>query len=182
MRIAMIYAQNEQGAIGYKGNLPLPWHFPEDLAHFKTLTRGHHLVMGMDTFESLPGTLPSRTHHVLTRKKHLHWLSRDGQVFIEPSLPEALDSARDMGAETLFIIGGTSVLNEGLAHAEVIYRTLVKSPLEDCALAMGPCLEPDFELVDTLAVKDLVFETWHRRTSDVVNSGTYLEFICGKHR
>lgn len=50
--ISIIVAMSPQRAIGFRNRLP--WHLPEDLAHFKALTTGHTIIMGRKTFESLP--------------------------------------------------------------------------------------------------------------------------------
>src|SRR5690606_19873956 len=88
-------AQNEQGAIGHQGEHPLPWHFPEDLHHFKTLTQGHPLVMGRATFNSLPGLLPNRHHVVLTHDPTLlaEAVAPDSQVEYCCNLTAALTVA-----------------------------------------------------------------------------------------
>jgi len=59
----------------------LPWHLPEDLARFKRLTRGHPLLMGRRTFQSIVhqfgGPLPERRHLVLTREGPPNWCTMD---------------------------------------------------------------------------------------------------------
>ena len=70
MIISAIAAMDQNQCIGYKQKLP--WHLPDDLAFFKSITLNHTIVMGRKTFEGLPGILPQRTHVVLSRtKKHL---------------------------------------------------------------------------------------------------------------
>ena len=51
-RINLIYARAANGVIGH--NNAMPWHVPEDLAHFKRLTQGHPVIMGRKTWDSLP--------------------------------------------------------------------------------------------------------------------------------
>ena len=68
MTIALIWAQTPTGVIGRDGTLP--WHVPEDMAHFRDLTRGHPVIMGRGTWDSLPPRfrpLPDRDNIVLTR-------------------------------------------------------------------------------------------------------------------
>ena len=67
--VALIWAQDERGVIGRDG--ALPWHLPEDLAHFRALTRGATVLMGRATWESLPERfrpLPGRRNVVLSRQ------------------------------------------------------------------------------------------------------------------
>ena len=68
MSLVSIWAQAHSRAIGKDGTMP--WHLPEDLAHFRRLTTGHPVIMGRATWESL-GTkyqpLPGRRNIILTR-------------------------------------------------------------------------------------------------------------------
>ena len=116
----MIVAANEQRVIG-KDN-QLPWHIPEDLKRFKALTWGFPILMGRKTFESIGRPLPGRRNLVLSRDVSF---SHDGvQVF--PSMETALDHARqELKASTVFIIGGASLYQEGMAFAHDILMTLV---------------------------------------------------------
>ena len=69
MEIALIYARAANGVIGKDGTMP--WHLPEDLAHFKQLTQGSPVIMGRKTWDSLPPRfrpLPGRTNIVITRQ------------------------------------------------------------------------------------------------------------------
>ncbi len=52
MRINLIYARARNGVIG--ANNTLPWHLPQDLAHFKRQTAGAPVMMGRKTWDSLP--------------------------------------------------------------------------------------------------------------------------------
>ena len=68
MKLGLIYARARNGVIGKGGTLP--WHLPEDLAHFKRLTMGCPVIMGRKTWDSLPPKfrpLPGRENVVLTR-------------------------------------------------------------------------------------------------------------------
>ena len=69
MPLHMIYARARNGVIGKQGQLP--WHLPEDLAHFKRTTLGQPVVMGRVTWESLPEKfrpLPGRINVVVSRQ------------------------------------------------------------------------------------------------------------------
>ena len=91
--------------IGADGGIP--WHLPEDFAHFKATTLGHTLVMGRATYESIGRPLPGRTTIVVTRDPE--W-SADG-VLVAHSLEEALALAGD--AE-VFVAGGAAVYEAAL--------------------------------------------------------------------
>ncbi|WGD37698.1 dihydrofolate reductase [Lysinibacter sp. HNR] len=69
IRIGMIWAQAINGVIGKDGLMP--WHIPEDLAHFKRLTLGKPVIMGRRTWDSLPERfrpLEGRRNIVVTRQ------------------------------------------------------------------------------------------------------------------
>ena len=54
--------------IGADGGIP--WHLPDELRRFKSLTLGHHIVMGRRTWESIGRLLPGRTTVIVTRQRN----------------------------------------------------------------------------------------------------------------
>ena len=111
MTVGLVWAQAANGVIGDRGTLP--WHLPEDLARFKALTMGATVVMGRATWESLPASvrpLPGRRNVVLTRQPA--WEAPGATV--ARSLAEALDTAPG----DVWVIGGASVYQAALAHAD----------------------------------------------------------------
>ena len=64
-RVYLVAAVASNGIIGANGQLP--WHLPEELKHFKSVTLGHPVIMGRRTWESLKGPLPGRENIVVTR-------------------------------------------------------------------------------------------------------------------
>ena len=63
-RLSAIWAQTPDGVMGRDGGMP--WHLPEDLAHFKALTMGGTMIMGRRTWDSIGRALPGRTTIVVT--------------------------------------------------------------------------------------------------------------------
>jgi dihydrofolate reductase len=113
MRINMIFARAANGVIG--NNNTMPWHLPEDMAHFKRLTQGWPVIMGRKTWDSLPSKfrpLPGRRNVVITRQQG--W-KEDGA---EPasSLADALSLCGQ--SEEVWVIGGAQIYAqaEPLAH------------------------------------------------------------------
>lgn len=103
-RINLIYARAANGVIGKDG--AMPWHLPEDLAHFKRLTQGCPVLMGRKTWDSLPPKfrpLPGRTNIVITRQSD--WQAEGAQR--AASLKEALQLAG--AAPEVWIIGGAQI-------------------------------------------------------------------------
>ena len=104
MKVNMIFARATNGVIG-KDNT-LPWHLPEDMAHFKRLTQGHPVIMGRKTWDSLPPKfrpLPGRTNIVVTRQSG--W-SETGAV-VAASLPDAIKLCDQAGE--VWVIGGAQL-------------------------------------------------------------------------
>jgi dihydrofolate reductase len=116
--IALVAAVARGGVIGRDGGVP--WHLPEDLARFKSLTTGHAVVMGRKTWDSLPERfrpLPGRRNIVVTRDPG--WRA-DGA---EPagSLDDAL--ARTGEDERVFVIGGAQIYRQALPLADELLLT-----------------------------------------------------------
>lgn len=142
--IGMIWAQTEDGVIGRDGGMP--WHLPEDLAHFKSTTAGHPVIMGRRTWESFPAEyrpLPERTNIVVT--------SRDPQeqalagAVVVGSLDAALQEAgRSPGAEEIWIIGGGHLYKDALPRANAAMVTVIESDADGDTFA--PVLGPDWKL------------------------------------
>lgn len=95
----------------------LIWHLPNDLKFFKEITNNHTIIMGRNTFESLPKMLPNRKHIVLT--------SRDGlpkEVETYKEIKEILEKYKDINEE-IFIIGGASIYLQFLEYSDKLYLT-----------------------------------------------------------
>ena len=65
MKISLIVAVSRNGVIGVDNQLP--WHLPEDLKYFKSVTMGKPIIMGRKTYDSIGRPLPGRTNIVITR-------------------------------------------------------------------------------------------------------------------
>ncbi|MBN8748801.1 Dihydrofolate reductase [Xylophilus ampelinus] len=117
MRVNLIYARAANGVIGVNGDLP--WHLPEDMAHFKRMTAASPVVMGRKTWDSLPPRfrpLPGRRNIVVTRQPD--WNEIGAQR--ASSLREAL-SICEQEAE-VWVIGGAQIYAaaEPLAQRAVV--------------------------------------------------------------
>ena len=118
--ICIIAAVARNLVIG-KGN-SLLWHLPEDMKHFRELTRGKPVIMGRKTWESLPEKfrpLPDRQNVVLTRDAT--YVAKG--ALLATSLDEALKATGD--APEVFIIGGADIYRQALPLAETLYLTEV---------------------------------------------------------
>lgn len=135
MNVSLLAALDRNYAIG-RGNA-LPWHLPDDLKHFKTLTLGKPLLMGRKTAESLGRALPGRRNLVLTRAGVAPIAGMEAVA----SLDAALAIARSDGAEELMVIGGGEVFALALPRATRMYLTHVDT-LVEVADAFFPAFDP----------------------------------------
>lgn len=115
--ISLIVAMAENRVIGRDNGLP--WHLSADLKRFKTLTMGKPMLMGRNTWESLPGLLPGRQHIVITSKRDY---TAEGCTIVH-AIDDALQATGD--APEVMVIGGAVVYEQLLPLAQQIYLTLV---------------------------------------------------------
>ena len=135
MALNLIYACADNGVIGRDNTLP--WHLPEDLAHFRQLTMGCPVLMGRKTWDSLPPRfrpLPGRLNLVLTRQADWH---AEGATRVT-TIDEAL--ALCPASQDLWVIGGAEVYTLALPPAHRLEITEVHLQVEGDAWA--PRLEP----------------------------------------
>ena len=129
-RLHLIYARAANGVIGCNG--ALPWHLPEDLAHFKRTTLGCPVLMGRKTWDSLPlrfRPLPGRVNIVVTRDAD--WAAVGAQV------AHSLEAARDLcppGSDA-WVIGGAQIYAQALPLASSVVVTEIAQDFEGDAFA-----------------------------------------------
>ena len=139
MALHLIYARAANGVIGL--NNTMPWHLPEDLAHFKQLTSGHPVIMGRKTWDSLPARfrpLPGRTNVVVTRNSA--WQAQG--VLVADSLDQAIALAQPHG-NPIWIMGGAQIYAQALPMADVVEMTIIHQDFEGDAFA--PELGPEWQ-------------------------------------
>ncbi|MDR2853281.1 MAG: dihydrofolate reductase [Burkholderiaceae bacterium] len=135
MRLNLIYARAANGVIGKEG--ALPWHLPEDLAHFKRMTAGCPVIMGRKTWDSLPPRfrpLPGRVNIVITRQDD--WVQSG--AWRAASLRDALALAAQHcagGADEPWVIGGAQIYREALPLARRAVVTEIAQHFEGDAHA-----------------------------------------------
>jgi dihydrofolate reductase len=141
-RIGLIWAEAHGGVIGAAGGMP--WHVPEDLAHFKRTTEGEPVVMGRRTWDSLPPRfrpLPGRANIVVTRQSD--W-SGDGAVRAG-SVDEALALAASDADELVWVIGGAELFARTIAAADLLVITELDLAVDGDTHA--PSRTPDWRVV-----------------------------------
>lgn len=132
MRVNLILARAANGVIGVNGTLP--WHLPEDMAHFKATTAGAPVIMGRKTWDSLPPKfrpLPGRTNIVVTRQAAFD----DAGLQRADSLPAALRISEKTGAADVWVIGGAQIYAEAEPLAQRVIVTEIAQDFEGDAVA-----------------------------------------------
>jgi len=124
--------------IGADGKIP--WHLPAELAMFKRITMGHHIIMGRNTWESIGRLLPGRTAVIVTRQRDYNVAG----ALIAESLEAALSMCR--GDDEIFAIGGGQLYVGALPVSNRIYLTEVDAEVR------GDTFMPEFSLSDWRAV------------------------------
>lgn len=130
-RLTIVVATDRNNGIGI--NNTLPWHLPEDLAHFKRTTSGHAILMGRKTFESIGRPLPNRRNIVISRNA----------AWQHPGVESATSlqaAAALVGNDEAFIIGGAQVYAEALPLVDRLIITRIDQAF-DCD-AFFPELDP----------------------------------------
>lgn len=142
MTLRAIWAQARSGVIGRDGDLP--WHLPEDLAHFKEQTFGAPVVMGRKTWESFPERyrpLPGRTNIVVTRDE-----SYDAAgASVVHDLDAGIDAALAEG--DAWVIGGAQIFERAMDRLDELVVTEID--LEVAGDTNAPELGPEWRVAST---------------------------------
>ena len=118
--LSLIAAVANHGVIGSDNQLP--WHLPEDLKHFKSLTTGHDVIMGGHTWRSLPAQfrpLPYRQNIILSNSIH------DKRIIVKHSLEDVLAMIEKNPERSFFIIGGGTLYHQTIDLATTLIITQV---------------------------------------------------------
>lgn len=161
--ISIIVALARNRAIGLNGNLI--WHLSADLKYFKRVTTGHTVIMGYKTFLSLPNqrALPNRRNIIIS--SHLEQ-APEGFELVH-SIQEAVNMVHD--EEETFVLGGGSIYEQFLPHADKLYLTRIDKEFE--ADTYFPYIDFDeWNLIDVNVVDEdpqvdftYRFEVWERK-------------------
>lgn len=132
-KVSIIVAVSENRVMG-KGER-IPWHIREDLIRFKEKTKGHVVIMGRKTFDSLikyyeksKRPLPTRTHIIVTRDKNYQVTVPN--CFVASSIEKALELAKEKEQTEIFISGGAEIFRQTIGMADKLYLTVVKGNFE----------------------------------------------------
>lgn len=156
MALNLIFARARNGVIGH--NNTLPWHLPEDLAHFKATTLGQPVIMGRKTWDSLPvkfRPLPGRMNIVVTRQTDWH---SDGAHVVH-SVDEALQACPTDAQP--WVIGGAELYRLAMPQATRVVVTEIDAAYE------GDAFAPELDA------------SWHEasRTTHVAANGLHFSIV-----
>jgi dihydrofolate reductase len=154
-RLVLIAAVARNGVIGHRGGIP--WHLPEDFAHFKATTLGHTLVMGRATYDSIGRPLPGRQTIVLTRDPDWHAAG----VVVAHDLDSALAVASDLPGD-VYVAGGSPVYAEAMPRAdEQILTEVHQQPEGD---TFYPAIDPELWVEKRREARDGFDHVWLARS------------------
>ena len=129
--LTIVVATDSNNGIGI--NNTLPWHLPEDLAHFKRTTSGHPIIMGRKTFDSIGRPLPNRRNIVITR--NAEWQHAGVEAVTSLEAAKAL-----VGDNQAFIIGGAQIYTDTVGQVDRLIVTKIDKSF-DCD-AFFPAIDP----------------------------------------
>lgn len=120
--VSMIAAIGKNNELG-KDN-KLIWNLPNDLKFFKNMTMDKEIIMGSNTFYSLPKLLPGRKHIVLTRRN-----IENDKIKVIHTKEDLINYLKQVKQEVM-IIGGASVYSQMLEYADNLYLTKIDASLD----------------------------------------------------
>ncbi len=110
----------------------LLWDIPDDLRHFRKITKGHPVIMGRKTFESIGSPLPGRTNIIITRDKNYKAKgckivnSIENAIKLAQSVPSPFQGGGQGEVDKeIFIIGGGQIYKQALPYCDKLYLTIV---------------------------------------------------------
>lgn len=115
---------DQNNGIGFQNGMP--WRLPAELRRFKTITMGHHLIMGRKTYESIGKPLPGRTMIVVTR--NVAYQAAGCQV--AHAVADAFERAATAGEQEVFICGGQQIYRAALKETDRLYLTRVHAEFQ----------------------------------------------------
>jgi dihydrofolate reductase len=157
MEIVSVAAVSENGVIGREGELPWP-SIPADKQQYRARTADHPVVLGRKTFDSMRDDLPGSAQIVVSRTE---------QTFDVPTahyvggVDEAVAAAEELGADTLYVLGGGAIYELFQPHVDRMVLSRVHGQYE------GDSHYPDWDgdewdLVSTEEYDRFTLEEWVR--------------------
>lgn len=143
-RVSAIAAIGENRELGENNDLPWGRALPTDMERFRSKIRGHTIISGRRTFESMGSKpLPNRTNIVISREPDY----KPEGVIVVSSVKEAIEEAKkhETADNEIFVIGGGKIFELALPYADRLYLTLVHAKFPDADVFFPPY--PEFKKV-----------------------------------
>ncbi len=150
MSVKIIACVSSNGVIGKDGNLP--FHYSEDLKHFKKMTLNSTIIMGRKTFKSIDcKPLPKRRNIVIS-----HSIVGIPGIETYSDLEYAIsDSLDEFMTNDIWLIGGNSIYYEGMKYANEILLTITPDMIQGDNLTFFPWINPKlFKIDDVQQIND----------------------------
>lgn len=160
MKISLIAVIGKNRELG-RGN-QLIFQIPEDMKFFREKTKGHVVIMGRKTYESIGHPLPNRTNIIITRDSR--YMIHDPSVRVVNSIDEALEYGKSVEKSEVFVIGGAQIYQLAIPFADKIYLTVVNEIVKDA----------DAFFPDYTEFKKVLFE---RPSRDKNYSYTFVDLV-----
>jgi dihydrofolate reductase len=142
MKLSLMAALSTNNVIGR--NNQVPWRLSTDLKRLKSMTMGHHVIMGRKTYDSVGTPLPGRTNVVITRQENY----APAGVTVVHSLEDAVHAAERGGDGEAFVLGGAEIYAQAMHRADRMYLTRVHADVD------GDTFFPDFDDVSEWTLTD----------------------------
>ena len=130
-KIIIICALTDDFVIG-KDN-KIPWHIKEDFKLFKSFTENNIVIMGRNTFNSIPQNfrpLPKRINIVISQNLDFEKEKNHKDFFVFNDLKKAIEFCKKKIQKEIFLIGGNKIYKEGLSYCDKLYLSFVKKKYE----------------------------------------------------
>lgn len=126
MDYELITAVSKNGIIG-RGN-DIPWYIPEDMSRFYKLTKGHILIMGRKTFESLPkGPLKNRVHIIMTNRLKISSFQNPNIFYCSmDTVSSVVNSLQKIKRRRVFVIGGSDIYKLFFDNCSLFHITYIE--------------------------------------------------------
>jgi dihydrofolate reductase len=165
--ITILVAVSENNVIGNKNEIP--WHIKEDLMRFRSLTNGKTIIVGRTTYELIKKAyemrgkpMPDRKNIIITN--NLSYTVTDANCFVVHSIEKAIQKAKKIEPEEVFIAGGASIYKLAFPYANKLDITVVHTTLS------GDAFFPEYKS----CFKNVISE---RDSSDENYSYTFFELV-----
>lgn len=120
--LGLIVAAGKNGEIGYQQNLI--WRIKEDLTFFKNTTMGSYIIMGKNTYDSMPKRLPGREYVVLSRDNS--FILPDNQKLCR-SVEETLDFVSSQPDSKFLVVGGGIIYEQFMPYVDYMHITEIEA-------------------------------------------------------